>query len=61
MKVVFFSVLPFTPAFLSRPVSHKQLPKNTCPPYKIGYRKAYVTATGFKSLIKKEQLIRLIC
>ena len=61
MKVVFFSVLPSTPAFLSRPVSHKQLPKNTCQPYKVGYRKAYATVTGFKSLIKKEKVIRLIC
>ena len=55
MKVVFFSVLSSTPAFLSRTVSHKQLPKNTSQPYKICYRKAYVTATGFKSLIKKKK------
>ena len=54
MKVVFFSVLSSTPAFLSRTVSHKQLPKNTSQPYKICYRKACVTATGFKSLIKKK-------
>ena len=55
MKVVFFSVLPSTPAFLSRPVSHKQLPKNTCQPYKVGYRKVYVTVTGFKIFNKKRK------
>ena len=56
MKVVFFSILSSPPAFLCRPVSHIiKLPKNTCQPYKIYYRKAYVTATGFKSLIKKKK------
>ena len=56
MKVVFFSVLSSTPAFLSRPVSHiNNFPKSTCQPYKICYRKAYVTATCFKYLIKKKK------
>ena len=34
-------------------LSCKQFLKNTCQPYKIWYRKAYATATGFRSLQKK--------
>ena len=35
-------------------LSYQQLLKNNCQPYKVCYIKAYVTATGFKSLIKKK-------
>ena len=35
-------------------LSYQQLLKSTCLPYKICYIKACVTATGFKSLIKKK-------
>ena len=36
-------------------LSHQQLLKDTCQPYKVCYIKAYVTATGFKCLIKKKK------
>ena len=51
MKVVFFSLSSSTPVFLSRPVSHINNSSNNCQPYNICYRKAYVTAGAFKSLI----------
>ena len=39
--------------FVPSCLSCKQFLKNTCQPYKIWYRKAYATATGFRSLQKK--------
>ena len=33
-------------------LSYEQLLESTCQPYKIWYKKAYVTATGFKSEIR---------
>ena len=37
--------------FVPPRLSYKQLLKDICQPYRICYRKAYVTAAGFKSLI----------
>ena len=39
--------------FVPSCLSYKQFLKNTCQPYKTWYRKAYATATGFRSLQKK--------
>ena len=46
-----FCFIIYSRYFVPSRLSYKQLPKNTCQPYKICYRKAYVTTTGFKSLI----------
>ena len=52
MKEVFLlCFIIHSPFFVPARLSYKQLLKSTCHPYKIWYRKAYVTATGFKSLI----------
>ena len=37
--------------FVPPRLSYRQHLKNACQPCKLWYRKAYVTATGFKSLI----------
>ena len=37
--------------FVPSRLSYRQHVKNACQPYKLWYRKAYVTAAGFKSLI----------
>ena len=47
MKEVFLLCFIIHSRFFVPPrVSYKQLLKNTCQPYKIWYRKAYVTATS---------------
>ena len=48
---LFYHALPLF--FLSR-LSYKQLLKSTCQLYKVCYRKTYITAFGFKSLISKK-------
>ena len=56
MKVVFSFFFIIHSRFLVRfRLLYQLLLKNTCQPYKICYLKSYVTATGFKSLIKKEK------
>ena len=53
MKVIFFSLLPLTPTFLSRPVSYiKNSSKTLVNLTKFATEKnKYVTATGFNYLI----------
>ena len=58
--MVFFSVLSSSPGFLSRPVSLINKLKNTFQPYKVCYRKAYVTANGFKRKSDKTHLLKTI-
>ena len=50
-EVFLLSVIIHSRFFLPSRLSYKQLLKNICQPYKIWYRKAYDTATGFKSSI----------
>ena len=56
MKEVFLLCFIIRPRFFAPSrLSYKQILKNTCQPYKIWYRKSYVTATGFKSSIWEKE------
>ena len=51
-EVLLLCFIIYSRFFVPPRLSYEQLLKNTCQPYKIWYKKAYVTATGLKDHTK---------